>query len=117
MGRGGLCMSILLWITGFREYQEACRCHSTPGARKCGANIVLLQKRVIPAHGTCRSGGVRVRVMQSSSIGKGVCSLLWRSVCVCETGADVTCRVTHPDTTAVRQTGERAGRGLCVCAL
>lgn len=42
---------------------------------------------------------------------EGVC------VCVCETGADVTCRVTHPDTTAVCQTGERAGRGLCVCAL
>lgn len=38
-------------------------------------------------------------------------------VCVCETGADVTCRVTHSDTTAVCQTGERAGRGLCLCAL
>lgn len=36
-------------------------------------------------------------------------------VCLCETGADVTHRVTHPDTTAVCQTGERAGRGLCVC--
>lgn len=38
-------------------------------------------------------------------------------VCVCETGADVTCGVTQPDTTAVCQTGERVGRGLCVCAL
>lgn len=38
-------------------------------------------------------------------------------VCLCETGADVTHRVTHPDTTAVCQTGERAGRGLCVGAL
>lgn len=37
-------------------------------------------------------------------------------VCVCETGADVTCRVTHPDTTAVCQTRERVG-GVYVCVL
>lgn len=34
-------MSILLWFTRFRGYREACRCHSTPGARKCGVSIVL----------------------------------------------------------------------------
>lgn len=39
--------------------------------------------------------------------------------CVCEAGAHVTCRVTHSDTTAVWQTGQRGGVDgsmlLCVC--
>lgn len=48
---------------------------------------------------------------------KSLLTIAEECVCMCETGADVTCRVTHPDTTAVCQTGVRAGRGLCVCAL
>ncbi len=37
-------------------------------------------------------------------------------VFVCKAGADVTCRVTHSDTTAVWQTGQRGGRsGSCFC--
>ena len=43
----------------------------------------------------------------------------WRSVYLFEAGADVTCRVTLSDTTAVWQTGQRGGGGIhatpCVC--
>ncbi len=39
-------------------------------------------------------------------------------VYVCEAGADVTCRVTHSDTTAVWQTDQRGGRrGPCCCCV
>lgn len=50
-------------------------------------------------------------------INRRLLAIVEECVCVCETGADMTCRVTHPDTTAVCQTREREGRGLCVCAL
>lgn len=37
-------------------------------------------------------------------------------VCVCEAGADVTCGVTHSDTTAVWQTGQRGGGAVHAAA-
>lgn len=64
-------------------------------------------------------GGVCVCVCyaKQSYMKRSLLTIVEERVCVCEMGANVTCRVTHPDTTAVCQTGERAGRGLCVCAL
>lgn len=111
----GFCMWILLWFTRLRGYLADVTQHQVHV--NVPLTLFCCGKQSFQHMAFEGVGGGRVCYVKQFYMKRSLLTIVEECVCVCETGADVTCRVTQPDTTAVCQTGERERGGVYVCVL